>query len=55
MQKIKLDIEALDVQSFQVTPDAENGSRGTVQAHQAPTLPVEECFRSVFPTCGIYC
>ncbi|HEX8320951.1 hypothetical protein [Longimicrobium sp.] len=55
MQKIKLDIEALDVQTFQVTPDADTGSRGTVQAHQAPTLPVQDCFRSVFPTCGIYC
>jgi len=55
MQKIKLDIETLEVQTFQVTPDANADSRGTVQAHQAPTLPVQDCFRSVFPTCGIYC
>lgn len=55
MQKIKLDVENLDVQTFQVTPDADTGSRGTVQAHQAPTLPVQDCFFSLFPTCGIYC
>ncbi len=56
MQKIKLDIEALNVQTFKVTPDSDPGSsRGTVQAHQAPTLPVQDCFFSLFPTCGIYC
>jgi hypothetical protein len=55
MQKIKLDIETLNVQTFQVAPDADSSSVGTVQAHQAPTLPVQDCFRSVFPTCEIYC
>jgi hypothetical protein len=55
MQKIKLDVEALDVQTFQVAPDADTASLGTVQAHEAPTKPVQDCFFSVFPTCGIYC
>lgn len=56
MQKIKLDVETLDVQTFQVTPDADTGSRGTVQAHQfAATKPLQDCFFSLFPTCQIYC
>jgi hypothetical protein len=53
MQKLKLDLETLAVQTFDVAE--ESAQRGTVQAHVAPTLPVEDCFRSVFPTCGIYC
>lgn len=53
MKKIHLDLEALDVQTFEVAPPS--GERGTVQAHQAATLPLEYCFFSVFDTCQIYC
>lgn len=56
MTKLKLQIDALRVETFSVAaPPAEK--RGTVQAHEAaaPTQPVQYCFFSVFPTCGIYC
>jgi hypothetical protein len=53
MQKIKLDLEVLVVESFEAA--ALPAERGTVQANEAPTLPVQDCFFSVFPTCGIYC
>lgn len=56
MEKIKLNVEALRVESFAVTAAAA-GERGTVRAHEAaaPTMPIEYCFRSLFPTCGIQC
>jgi hypothetical protein len=55
MQKIKLDPETLRVQTFEVAPRDDSASRGTVQAHQAPTLPLQDCFFSVFPTCQFHC
>jgi hypothetical protein len=56
MKKLKLQVDDLRVETFAVAaPDAEE--RGTVRAHEpaAATLPIQECFRSLFPTCGIQC
>jgi hypothetical protein len=56
MKKLKLQVDALRVETFAVAAEAAE-ARGTVQAReaQAPTMPVEYCFRSLFPTCGIQC
>jgi hypothetical protein len=54
MKKLKLDVEQLNVESFQAEAPARE-RQGTVQAHAARTLPLDQCFFSVFPTCGIYC
>lgn len=53
--KLKLDLDSLNVQTFDVDAPAGADARGTVQAHAAPTMPVEYCFFSFFATCGIYC
>lgn len=61
MKKLVLRLEALAVESFPAVADngaaAENAApKGTVAAHEAArTLPLEDCFWSAFPTCGIYC
>jgi hypothetical protein len=56
MKKLKLQVDALRVESFPVAAPA-GEKPGTVRAHEAeaPTQPVQYCFFSVFPTCGIYC
>lgn len=56
MTKLKLRMDELRVESFPVTAHAAE-AHGTVQAHEAaaPTMPIEYCFRSLFPTCGIQC
>lgn len=56
MKKLKLQVDALRVETFPVIPPAA-AERGTVRGNEAeaPTMPVEYCFRSVFATCGIYC
>lgn len=56
MKKLKLQVDELRVETFAVAAQAA-GERGTVRAHEpaAATLPVQDCFRSLFPTCGIYC
>jgi hypothetical protein len=56
MKKLKLQIDELRVETFAVAAQAAK-ERGTIQAHgaEAPTMPLDVCFRSVFPTCGIYC
>ena len=57
MTRMSLRVEELRVESFAVQPgDARRGPAvlGDDQA-AARTLPLEDCFRSVFPTCGIYC
>lgn len=54
MKKLKLDVEQLNVESFQAAAPA-GERRGTVQAHEQRTLPLDQCFFSVFATCGIYC
>jgi hypothetical protein len=55
MTKLKLRMDELRVESFPVEVRAAE-ARGTVRAHEAaPTMPVEYCFRSLFPTCGIQC
>ncbi|HYW10211.1 MAG TPA: hypothetical protein VE913_24815 [Longimicrobium sp.] len=54
-RKLKLDPEELRVESFQPAPEPVAG-RGTVVGQEAPpTLPLNQCFFSLFPTCGIYC
>lgn len=56
MKKLKLQMDDLCVETFAVAAQAAP-ERGTVQGHApaAATLPVQDCFRSLFPTCGIYC
>lgn len=55
MKKLALRLEDLAVESFPATA-ADATPKGTVAAHEAArTLPLEDCFRSLFPTCGIYC
>ena len=54
MKKLKLDVEQLNVESFQAEAPARE-RQGTVQAHEQRTLPLDQCFWSAFPTCGIYC
>ncbi|HST60712.1 MAG TPA: hypothetical protein VLK84_18575 [Longimicrobium sp.] len=56
MKKLKLQIDELRVETFAVAAQTAE-TRGTVQAHDAaaPTMPVQYCFFSLFPTCGIYC
>lgn len=56
MKKLKLQVDELRVETFAVAAQAPE-ERGTVRAHepQVATLPLEVCFRSLFPTCGIYC
>lgn len=54
-RKLKLDPEELRVESFQPAPEAP-AARGTVVGQEAArTLPLNDCFFSLFPTCGIYC
>lgn len=59
MKKLKLQMDELRVETFAVAAVAAvvAEERGTVRAHEpaAATLPVQDCFRSLFPTCGIYC
>ncbi len=57
MQKLKLDLESLTVESFEAQPDGEGRHAGTVRAHDADvrTLPISDCFWSACQTCGIYC
>lgn len=58
MQKLKLEIEDLAVETFE--PAAEAPARpGTVRAHAAAEMvisqPISNCFPSACATCGIYC
>ena len=48
MDKLKLDLESLDVTSFEAAPD-EAEPRGTVEAHLDPTR------RTACPTCYTLC
>jgi hypothetical protein len=55
IRKLKLNPEELRVESFEAAPKAPD-ARGTVVGQEAArTLPLNDCFFSVFPTCGIYC
>jgi hypothetical protein len=56
MKKLKLHVDELRVETFAVAAQSAD-ARGTVRAHEpeAATLPLQECFRSLFPTCGIQC
>jgi hypothetical protein len=60
MQKLKLDLEVLEVESFDASA-AEGAAPGTVRAHdgdaapQVQTMPLSNCFFSACRTCGIYC
>ena len=57
MQKLKLDLESITVESFEAQPDGYGRQAGTVRAHDADvrTLPISDCFWSACQTCGIYC
>ena len=57
MQKLKLDLESITVESFEAQPDGDGRQAGTVRAHDADvrTLPISDCFWSACQTCGIYC
>ncbi|HEX2204606.1 MAG TPA: hypothetical protein VHG91_14955 [Longimicrobium sp.] len=56
MKKLSLHLDDLAVESFPVAPSDADAPKGTVAAHEAArTLPLESCFWSAFPTCGIYC
>ncbi|HEU4561355.1 MAG TPA: hypothetical protein VFS20_26110 [Longimicrobium sp.] len=57
MQKLKLDLESITVESFEAQQDGETRTVGTVRAHDADvrTLPISDCFWSACQTCGIYC
>lgn len=56
MKKLKLQMDDLRVETFAVAAHSAE-KHGTVRAHEAeaPTMPVEDCFFSLFATCGIYC
>ena len=54
MKKLRLNLDELNVDSFEAAAPAQ-AERGTVQAHEQRTLPLDQCFFSVFATCGIYC
>ena len=60
MKKMKLDLDALTVETFEPARDAA-GAPGTVHAHDAEptplirTIPISDCFFSACATCGIYC
>jgi hypothetical protein len=61
MQKLRLDLEQIAVETFTLDDSAEEASPGTVRAHgQEPTpvvktLPLSNCVFSACATCGIYC
>ena len=61
MRKLKLDLDAISVESFEASA-AERAAPGTVRAHDdeaaraaVKTIPVSNCFFSACATCGIYC
>jgi hypothetical protein len=60
MRKLKLDLEAISVESFDASA-GECAAPGTVRAHDdeaaqgVQTIPVSNCFFSACATCGIYC
>ena len=52
MAKLRLDVDELDVQSFETAEDA--GERGTVAANEAATRQCSaRCTED--PSCGIWC
>ena len=57
MQKLKLDLDSIAVESFEAQREAAPRSAGTVRAHDADvrTLPISDCFWSACNTSGIYC
>jgi len=60
MQKLKLDLEAIAVESFDASA-TKAATPGTVRAHdgdparQVQTMPLSNCLYSACRTCGIYC
>jgi hypothetical protein len=58
MQKMKLEIEELAVETFEPAPQAP-ARTGTVRAHDAAEMvisqPISNCLPSACATCGIYC
>ena len=61
MQKLRLELEDLAIETFVVDDCADGASPGTVRAHGdglpqvVKTLPVSACVFSACATCGIYC
>jgi hypothetical protein len=61
MHKLKLHLEALAVETFELDDDTNRATIETVLAHgvrpeqAVRTLPVSNCFFSACATCGIYC
>ncbi|MBW3572270.1 MAG: hypothetical protein KY467_14305 [Gemmatimonadetes bacterium] len=55
MKKLKLDVDELIVEGFGAAA-AVREPLGTVEAHDNnKTLPLDQCFSSIVPTCSIYC
>jgi hypothetical protein len=61
MRKLKLDLDALAVETFAPDEDADGAAPGTVRAHAheptpvVKTLRLSNCVFSACATCGIYC
>ena len=60
MSKLRLDIDALEIEAFDTLPEKHEDDEGTVRAHQSPTgVSAASCFdptcRAEWESCGATC